>query len=440
MGGTGRRVGWVAVAGMAVLALIGATKPAQAGSQSARTYYDGSFVNTYHYFQCIQPPIYEAMTGVYSGYYGTADVTWPRVGDVYYVHVVLSTVGGVCLPTDGYVEPELTLPPNTQLAISAANPVYCWAYNPQFQATQITAGNGCPTTPQYPSYAGRGTYSLYSTYNGTGPYSKSGWWALPTGYFLEFQVPVTSTQPMSGIATGSYVTGFTVDQSGEWAGAQEGVFVAPNDLIFKDGVESGNTTAWSASSQLGGGDLSVIGPAAMRGSTLGVRALVNDVGPLYLQDDHPVAAGRYRTRFYLSPNGWDPGIANGNQRVRVFLAFDGSNTRRIALVLRRIGTTYSLLARIRRDDGTTSDSAFYTISANPHSIEFDWKKSTGPGANNGSFTLWIDDVAQVTLSGIDNDLGAIEYARMGAMNIKTGANGTLWFDEFESRTTTPVGP
>src|SRR5438045_6807820 len=174
MGGREGRMRWMAVAGLAGLTVLASVAPARAGSQSARKYYDGNIAYTTHTFECTLTPYVEYMTGVYSGYYGTADVTWPRVGDVYYVHVVLSTVGGVCLATDGYVEPELTLPPNTQLAVSAANPVYCWFQNPQGQVGQISTADGCPTTPQYPSYSGHGTYSLYSTKAGVGPFSHYG--------------------------------------------------------------------------------------------------------------------------------------------------------------------------------------------------------------------------------------------------------------------------
>jgi hypothetical protein len=34
----------------------------------------------------------------------------------------------------------------------------------------------------------------------------------------------------------------------------------------------------------------------------------------------------------------------------------------------------------------------------------------------------------------------VGYVRMGALGLKTGAHGTVQFDEFESRRTTYVGP
>jgi len=438
----GRDVRWrrTAVTAMVAAGLVAATVPAHAGSQSPRQYYNGNIAYTSHVFQCTLTPFVEYMTGVYSGYYGTSDVTWPRVGDVYYVHIVMSTVGGICVGTDGYVEPELTLPPNTQLAISAANPVYCFAQDTQGHVSQISTANGCPTSPQYPSYSGHGTYSLYSTKAGVGPYSNNGWWALPTGAFLEFQVPVTSSQPMSGIATNSYVTGFTYDQSGEWAGASEGVFVAADDRIFIDGFESGNLANWSASSLTDGGNLSVQAGAAMRGTTRGLQAFVNDTNPLYVQDDHPTAQGRYRARFYFNPGTFDPGEASGAFRTRIFLAFANPSRRVMAVVLKRQAGAYSLMVRVRRDDGTQVDTGFIPISNATHSIEFDWKKSTGPGSNNGALRWWIDDVERTAISSVDNDTAVVDYARMGAMSIKAGASGILYFDELESRTTTPVGP
>jgi len=76
----------------------------------------------------------------------------------------------------------------------------------------------------------------------------------------------------------------------------------------------------------------------------------------------------------------------------------------------------------------------------PHFVELDWQRSTGPGAFNGSLQFWIDNASVATLTGIDDDLVPVDQVRMGALSLKTGAAGTLYFDQFESRRQRLIGP
>src|SRR5262249_51080061 len=79
------------------------------------------------------------------------------------------------------------------------------------------------------------------------------------------------------------------------------------DLVFSDGFETGDTSHWSASA--GGGQLSVTGAAAMGGSTRGLQAVVNGTSSLFVEDRTPADESHYRARFYLDPNGFDPGTS-----------------------------------------------------------------------------------------------------------------------------------
>ncbi len=211
------------------------------------------------------------------------------------------------------------------------------------------------------------------------------------------------------------------------------------DLIHRDGFESGTLSGWS-SAATGGGDLAVSATAAMAGTSLGLRALVNDTTPLYVQDDTPAAEGRYRARFYFDPSGFDPGEGSSHFRTRTFIAFDPSGRRALTLVLKRQNGAYSVEARVRRDDGSRDDTGFLPIGSGPHHLELDWRRATAPGAVDGSLQLWIDGVSAAMRTGIDNDQSAIESARLGAISLKTGAAGTLRFDEFESRRYVFIGP
>jgi hypothetical protein len=108
-------------------------------------------------------------------------------------------------------------------------------------------------------------------------------------------------------------------------------------------------------------------------------------------------------------------------------------------VLKRQLGAYSVEARVRRNDGTRADTGFFPISDGPHFIEFDWQRASGPGTLDGSINLLIDGGAVFSQFGIDNDAVPVDFVRMGALSVKTGAAGTLYFDQFESRRQNPIG-
>jgi hypothetical protein len=204
------------------------------------------------------------------------------------------------------------------------------------------------------------------------------------------------------------------------------------DLIFKDGFEQGGLSAWSAAA--GGPDLAISGAAGLAGTTTGVQATVDDTEGLFVQDDSPADEGRYRARFYLDTNGFDPGETQSHFRTRTLIAFTENPTRRVAaVVLRRIGNVYAVMGRARRDDNTQANTGFFSITDGAHAVEIELLRATGPDANDGALELWIDGASMIRLTGLDNSLAEVDFARMGALSVKTGATGTLYFDEFESR-------
>jgi hypothetical protein len=212
----------------------------------------------------------------------------------------------------------------------------------------------------------------------------------------------------------------------------------PADLLFKDGFESGDLLRWSSSHNVGG-RLAVTAAAVLDGS-FGLSANVTDTNALYVQDDTPAAEPRYRARFLFDPNGFLPGPGTGSTTVRVFNAFQGTSTRIITIVLRRRQGQYAVQAQAVLDSGTVVSTAFANITDAPHAVEFDWRRASAAGANDGSLQLWIDGAAVATLGGLDNDTTRIDMARLGPQNLQSGASGTLFFDRFESRRTTPIGP
>jgi hypothetical protein len=177
------------------------------------------------------------------------------------------------------------------------------------------------------------------------------------------------------------------------------------------------------------------------GGSFSLVAWVSAPGGSYVQDDTPDGEPEYHARFYFDPNGFDPGEDEGHFRTRVFLGFQGAPSRRLmAVVLRRQGGVYSLRGRARLDDNSQADTAFVPITDEPHAVEVAWRRSSGPDANDGWFEMWIDGESAGRLSGLDNGAGGVDFVRLGALSVKSGASGSMYFDQFESRREGSIGP
>jgi cysteine-rich repeat protein len=212
-----------------------------------------------------------------------------------------------------------------------------------------------------------------------------------------------------------------------------GRVVAADDLVLRDSFETGDLSAWT-SAQTDGGDLRVDPSAQLGpGTPNGLLATINDSTPLFVEDTRPDNENRYRARFLLDPTGFDPGEALNKRRVRLFIAFEDGPRRLIAVILRRLSGQYAIQVRARQDDNSQANTPFTDITAGPHRIEFDWIRASGPDANDGQLRLWIDDVLISTLTGLDNSVSTVDFARFGALAVKVGASGPLKLDYFESR-------
>jgi hypothetical protein len=209
------------------------------------------------------------------------------------------------------------------------------------------------------------------------------------------------------------------------------------DLIFANGVESGNFNAWS-SATTDNGSLSVTAAAALIGAN-GMQANLNDNNAIFVTDNSPVAEPRYRARFYFDPNSIP---MSNNDAHYLFYGLEAANTVVLRVEFRRSSGLYQLRAQLLNDttNGWTT-SSYFTISDAPHFVELNWRASTAAGANNGGLTFWIDGAQQVDLTGIDNDTRRIESARLGAVGgVDNGTRGLTFFDAFESRRNTYIGP
>jgi parallel beta-helix repeat protein len=208
------------------------------------------------------------------------------------------------------------------------------------------------------------------------------------------------------------------------------------DAIFASSFESGNLADWSGNSN-GGGDLSVSPAAALVGAN-GLQAVINDGTAMNVSDNRPNAESRYRARFYFDPNSIS--MANGDAHI-LFRGYHGSSTVALRVEFGYSSGAYRIRAALVNDGSTWKNTDWFTISDAPHAIELDWRAAIGAGANNGGLTLWIDGAQSADLTGIDNDTRRIDRITLGALaGIDTGTRGTYYFDAFDSRRQSYIGP
>jgi RHS repeat-associated protein len=169
-----------------------------------------------------------------------------------------------------------------------------------------------------------------------------------------------------------------------------------------------------------------------------MQALIADNTAMYVRDDTPSAEPRYRARFYFHPNSIS--MTSGNAHY-IFVGRNTASLEVLRVEFRYYNSAYQIRTNIRNDSTGYSNSSWYTMSNAWHVIEIDWKASSAAGANNGYITLWIDGAQQGSVTGIDNDTRRVDEARLGPLSgIDTSTRGTEYFDAFESRRDTYIGP
>ena len=283
--------------------------------------------------------------------------------------------------------------------------------------TNTATATATPTNTAIPPSA---TFTSIATYTAT-PQS-------PTATWTPTSTPMPPTATLTGTATVIATPTHTPTSS-----ATPGT----GDLIFADGFESGNLTAWT-SSMVDGGDLSVSPSAALVGGQ-GLQALIDDNNTLLVIDDSPAAETRYRARFYFDPNSIPMAIGNAHLLFQGFS--DSGAVQVLQLELRYQATGYEVRALLMNDAKVWISTSWIPLSDAPHALELDWRAASAAGANNGGLTYWIDGVPRADLTGVDNDTRRINQVRLGAASgVDDGTRGTYNFDSFESRRQNYIGP
>lgn len=211
----------------------------------------------------------------------------------------------------------------------------------------------------------------------------------------------------------------------------------PSDAIFSDGFEEGNPIGWSRVVNAGHRMLASV-YAAMNGRE-GLEVEASEGEPHFVEDSSPTAEGRYRARFAFDPNSFDPGTRAGRSIMFQALSTQPKNKKIISMLVRWFAGKYQIMVKVRMDSGGNRKTGWIEIPDRPHTIELDWRKSSAPGRNDGSFSLWIDGQLQSNLQQIDNDTRFLDIVRLGMIHSAPGAAGTIYLDDFVSRRSTYIG-
>jgi hypothetical protein len=214
-------------------------------------------------------------------------------------------------------------------------------------------------------------------------------------------------------------------------------YIQLQDLIFSDGFESGDLSGWTSNlNDLG--DLSVTTAAAMVGVN-GLQAVIDDNTAIYVTDETPNAEKRYRARFYFDPNGISMSSGDAHS---LFIGYMGTGTYVVTVEFRYTTSGgYQLRTGTALDSNAWSYTSWYPITDDKHAVEIDWQASNAPLANSGSLAFWIDGVQKANLANLDTDTRQIDRVQLGAVYaLDTGTRGTEYFDAFESRRSSYIGP
>ena len=205
------------------------------------------------------------------------------------------------------------------------------------------------------------------------------------------------------------------------------------EAIFANDFESGNLNYWTSST----GSPTVttaasLAPTGIYGMQVTIDGATSTTAR-YVTDSTPTYESRYRARFYFDPNS----ITMANNAAHYLLYADSGTT---AVLRLEFGYTtangYRLRVAALNNSTTWTTGTWVNIADAPHVIELDWQSST-----TGSLNWWIDETPQTALTGFDNSARRIDRVRLGAVaGVDATTNGTLYFDAFESRRSTYIGP
>jgi hypothetical protein len=221
------------------------------------------------------------------------------------------------------------------------------------------------------------------------------------------------------------------DAAGNWGATSSTVFV-----LFADGFESGDFTAWPATGGMAGRITVTSGQA--KAGTYKMQALISSGTSGYVQDAGPANETSYRARFYFNPAGYTTGNGGNPTAVTIFNGLNAGNSTIFQVQYRRsTNTGYQVRLVVNRagGGGGTSTTSWYAINNNAwNAIEIAWQS-----AASASASLYTGGALRQTLTGMDTSAYTLDAVRLGPQGTLPNS-GTVYFDSFISTPNLYIGP
>jgi hypothetical protein len=111
------------------------------------------------------------------------------------------------------------------------------------------------------------------------------------------------------------------------------------------------------------------------------------------------------------------------------------------LVMIYSGGTYYIQLNVKDDAGVKTKTGWIELTDEVHTIEVDWAAATSDGANDGYTEVYIDDVLQEAVTGLDNDTWVVESFRMGFTSRLVGKSisGIFYIDDVATSNNGHIG-
>ena len=165
----------------------------------------------------------------------------------------------------------------------------------------------------------------------------------------------------------------------------------------------------------------------------GLSATLSDNDDQYVQDDSPNADKEFHAGFYFDPNSLT--MASGDV-LDLLTGYSGTDPV-LTIQLQKVDTTFKVRVRAINDNDVWSEAATWqSITDGWNNLEIDYRAAD----LSGRLVLRLAGVTLQSLSNLDTGSISIDSVRLGTMGVETGTRGTVFFDDYQSRRFSLIGP
>ena len=196
-------------------------------------------------------------------------------------------------------------------------------------------------------------------------------------------------------------------------------------LIFADGFESGDTSAWSKTV---GDDSCVVpqdGTGALNGTRFGLECSVDGTKHRsYVEDKRPRDETTFKVGFLIDPNTLD---MSRRSSIDVFRALQiGPRKNVLVITLKKTSRGFKVVFKVQEENGSQRLSLRIKGATR---IAAEWAAATGSSSNDGMLQIFHNGKRKRSKNGLDTPF-KIDTARFGVVTSKKVLGGSLFLDEY----------